>query len=199
MSRDGLSAADLRWQEARGHVLPLLESPGFFEACDERVHAAGAAPLLRLEVVPDELALALVLPGEGRSMRFLSQADLERFARPLEALRAEAVANLQARVRGRLVIAVTHGVIARIDEAPWFRATLALLPDVRARLAEALGEVPVLALPARDDLVALAPRGRAAWQRALPRLRRSFEEAANPLSDRLFQATAGGLAAAGTL
>lgn len=185
------------WDDARARVLPLLEGPAFFEAVAEL--APDAAPLLRVDLVPEELALALVLPGEGRSMRFLSQADLDRFARPLEAVRDEATANLQARVRGKLVIAVTHGVIARIEEAPWFRATLATLADVRARLGEALGEAPVLALPARDDLVALAPRARAAWEKALPKLKKSFEDAKEPLSDRLFLATREGLAIGGSL
>lgn len=191
-------AGPLTWEEARPRILPLLESPAFFAAMDEA--APGAPPLLRFPVVEDELALALVLPGEGRTMRFLSRADAGAWGRPAEAIRLEALANLAARIRGRLTIAVTHGVIARFEEAPWFKATLAVLPDVRGRLADALGgEEPILALPDRDSLIALAPRARPAWTRALPKLAEEHARAKNPLSDALFQVGRPGLAFAGRL
>jgi hypothetical protein len=183
----------MNWNAIRGRVLPLVVSPEFVAATGER--APGISPLAAAPWVDGELTITLVVPDEGNSMRFLSEADLASFERSFAAVRTEALANLAARARGRLTIGLRHGVIARVeDPSPWFRASLLLLPDVRAQLADALGGPPVVALPDRDELVALAPGARAAWEKALPRLRREHEAAAHPLSDALFQATRGGLA-----
>jgi hypothetical protein len=180
------------FEAVRRRVLPLVLHPAFFETTDEA--APDAAPLLRFPVVEDELSAALVVPGAGASMHLLSGADLARFGRSLDALRAEAAANLAARVKGRFSLTLTGSAIARVEDAPWARSTLVLLGDVRRRLTEALGEEPLIAIPERDTLVAMAPSAAEAWRPGLARLKQDYDRGVHPLSDALFRATPQGLA-----
>jgi hypothetical protein len=190
------------FEAVRTKILPLVLHPAFFLTTDEA--APDAPPILRFQVVEDELSAAIVVPGEAApgdflSGRLLSGADLARYDRTLDALRTEAMANLASRVKGKVSIALSGGAVARVEAAPCPRATLVLVSEVRARLVDALGEEALIAIPARDTLVAIAPRARAGLRDVLSLLAREYEEAAHPLSSALFLATREGLSFAGRL
>ncbi|MHC4390494.1 MAG: DUF1444 domain-containing protein, partial [Planctomycetota bacterium] len=185
------------YDEIKSKVLPLLEAQTFFEATDE---AARDAPrLLRAPVVPGELVMAFVLPGKGGSMRFLSERDAEEFKKDPTLIEHDARANLARRIQGRLTLTLHHGVCARVEETPWFRPTLLLVPAFRSQLADVLGPAPLVALPARDELHAFDASERAAWGSELPKLDARYQAAPQPLSPGLFCVEPGGLALAGNL
>lgn len=177
--------------DARDRILPLLESAAFFDRTREQAPEAPA--LLRFPVRAGDLEVALVLPGEGRSMRFLSRRDADRWAVPPEGLEHQALRNLDRHVRGRLSLTLRHGVYCVVSETPWFQASLALLASVRLRLAEVLGPTPRVALPGRDVLVAFGADEEEAWRPLRARMRERYERDAHPLSPELLEATAGGL------
>lgn len=196
-SSEGGSPGQETFEAACRCVLPLLESESFFDGADQAMR--DGSKLLRLPIIEGELTAALVLPLAGRSMRFLSTKDVERWDRPPELIEHQARRNLKQRLQGQLTLSLHQGVSATVDTSTWFKASLVLSAAFRLQLIETLGERAVVALPERDTLRAFAQGEREAWEGMLPGVMARYERAPHPLSFALFEVEPAGLRVAGRL
>jgi hypothetical protein len=171
---------------------------------------AEAAPTIRPQIAPEEyrrelemahepfgagLIVAFVHDAE-KSYRFVARDDLERWGVDLATLRATAFENLERASRD-LPVAASDGDdrLLAIELGDGYDATRLLLPGFRRFAAEKLGDPFVAAIPNRDVLVLWSKSASPGFQAQVrAEVEASFRDRAYPLTDRLFEASAAGVA-----
>ncbi len=185
---------ELPFEQAGAYVYPALESEDYLAALDREMEdEAGHSVSFGLV---GTLRYALVLPV-GDSYSYVVEGDLERWDVGRAVIQARALQNLDDVAREAPLRLGDDGQLL-LDDSPVFPSSLILVQSFQERMAAALGEEPVVAVPARDTCVLVPASNLAALQERAPALAALYGTAPHPLSRELYRLRPTGLEVVGT-
>lgn len=141
------------YAELAERIYPMLKPIALLADVRER-----RLPMLAYREFLAELIVTYVI-DEGRSVAFVNEEHLERWALDIQDLHEQSLANLRARTRARVDYTVSGVGEQRLfifDSSDGYDATRLLLADVIAEWARQLPGHIVIGIPNRDFLIAFS-------------------------------------------
>ncbi|GIW72959.1 MAG: hypothetical protein KatS3mg102_2501 [Planctomycetota bacterium] len=185
-----------RLEEVEHRLLPVIKPRWWLERVDAQTRAADR--LLRLPF-PNDTALVFAVDYTA-AMRFVTVEEAERWELPPKLMVRVARRNLQA-LRAELPL---RGVLGQrgelravlIQAGDGYDAARILLPGLREKLREHLGEDFLVAVPHRDLLLAFTEHEPQVREQLVEYVRQQARSRPHPITDRLFRLSAAWVTAA---
>jgi uncharacterized protein YtpQ (UPF0354 family) len=179
------------WDEARGHILPVLKPHNYVDLTSATQH------ILTTEWLADVVICYAI--KSKKFFRFVTGWDVNRWGTDPQALHQLALDNLAALPWPRRLEGARDrdgGRLILIDTSDGLASSRLLHPDLHRLLSGPLGSPFWAGIPDRGTLVAYSDR-RALKQRIARRLRKDHRESAYAISPLPFLVTPDGIAPAG--